>query len=373
VSDAATLAGTRPGARARVLAVVAVGRRIADPRDPLGREARERLPEVSGLSPEGVELALREHLERSIAPQEMDTLVTRAGEAPRCHVVLSANVCTAALRAIAFAAATAPAVLVKPSRRDPVVAELVVRALADHRAFAAAGGRARIAAATLPAPGDEVHAYGRDETIAAIRASVPEGVRVLGHGAGLGVAIVEDGAPMEGFRQDIAAAVVPFDQRGCLSPRVLYVEGGADRAIVVAKAAAESLAGAEARVPRGPLDAATRAEIARYVATARALGEAFEGPGYAVGVDVEPRRPLLPPAARVLHVVPVDRARLELSSLVDPRITIVGTSGEGAARGLTMALRRLLPRSVRFAPLGQMQRPPLDGPVDLRPIAGCDP
>ncbi len=45
-------------ALARVRRVVAAGRRIADPADTLGREARARLPETSGLSPEGVELAL---------------------------------------------------------------------------------------------------------------------------------------------------------------------------------------------------------------------------------------------------------------------------------------------------------------------------
>lgn len=353
----------RGGAFARVPRVVAVGGRIADPDDALGREARERLPDASGLSAEGVELALREHLERSIEERELATLVSRAGEAPRCHVVLSANVCTAALRAIAFAAATAPAVFVKPSRRDPVVAELIVRALAEDRAFAAAGGSAALVAAIEPAAGDEVHVYGRDETIEAVRASMPEGVTLYGHGAGFGVAIVEEGADLEAFREDVAAAVVPFDQRGCLSPRVLHVEGDAEHAIAVARAAAEGLAEAELRVPRGPLDAATRAEIARYVTIARALGEVVEGPGYAVGVDVDPRRAPLPPAARVLHVMPAARGWPGPSPL-DPRITIVGTTG-----GAEPPSRRGLPASVRFARLREMQRPPLDGPVDLRPIA----
>lgn len=359
----------REGALARVPRVVAAGRRIADPGDPLGREARERLPATSGLSREGVELALRDHLEQSIEPAELSTLVARAGEAPRCHVVLSANVCTAALRAIAFAAATAPALVVKPSRRDPVVAELVARALAEDRAFAEAGGSISLVPAIAPAPGDEVHVYGRDETIEAIRVSLPAGVILHGHGAGFGVALAEDGAALSMLREDVAAAVVPFDQRGCLSPRVLYVEGDADRAIAVAKVAAEGLAEAEARVPRGPLDAATQAEIARYVTTACALGEVIEGPGYVVGVDVAPRRLLLPPAARVLHVMPVTRP-LRLMFLPGDRVTAVGTTGGSATRALTLELHRRLPRCVRFLPLRQMQRPPLDGPVDLRPITG---
>jgi hypothetical protein len=367
VRPEAGVAGPRPSALARVPLVVAAGRRIADPSDPLGREARERLPGASGLSREGVELALCEHLEQSIEAADLAALVARAGEASRCHVVLSANVCTAALRAIAFAAATAPALFVKPSRRDPVVAELVVRALAEDRAFAAAGGSIDLVPSIAAAPGDEVHAYGQDETIAAIRTSLPEGVTLLGHGAGFGVAIALEGADMPRFRSDIAAAVVPFDQRGCLSPRVLYVEGGAERALTVARAAAESLAEAAVRVPRGPLDAETRAEIARYVATAGALGEVLEGPGYAVGVDVDPRRLLLPPAARVLHVMPVPRGQLGLLQPLDPRITIIGVAS-AAKHDAEPVLRRRLPASVRVAALGRMQRPPLDGPVDLRPL-----
>jgi hypothetical protein len=360
-----TRAAGREGALARVPRVVAAGARIADPGDPLGREARERLPEVSGLSPEGVELALRDHLERAIAPEELRALVSRAGEAPRCHVVLSANVCTAALRAIAFAAATAPALLVKPSRRDPVVAELVVRALAEDHTFAEAGGSAALVASPSAAPGDEVHAYGRDETMEAIRASLPDGVTLRGHGAGFGVAIAGEGADVERLREDIAAAVVPFDQRGCLSPRVLFVEGDADRAIALARPSA-----AEARVPRGPVDAATQAEIARYVTTACALGEVFEGPGYAVGVDVDPQRLLLPPAARVLHVMPLPVAMRELAAWLDERITAIGIAAGRDARGASSLRDGSLPRSVRVTALREMQRPPLDGPVDLRHVTG---
>ena len=114
------------GRRGRVLRAVEVARRIADPADPLGIEARERLLEVSGLSREGIELALTEHLEVSPTREEIDALL-RASEgrgAARCHVVIAANVCTSALRAIAVGLATARSVVVRPSSRDPVHAEM---------------------------------------------------------------------------------------------------------------------------------------------------------------------------------------------------------------------------------------------------------
>ena len=68
----------------RVKEAVAAARRIADPHDPLGLEARARLPEASGLSPAGVELALSEHLEVHPAHEEIELLV---GHRLFCRVV----------------------------------------------------------------------------------------------------------------------------------------------------------------------------------------------------------------------------------------------------------------------------------------------
>jgi len=53
-------------------------------------------------------------------------------------VVLAANVCIAALRALAVAVATAPVVYVRPSRRDPGRGRLLDRA-AIHRHWISAG------------------------------------------------------------------------------------------------------------------------------------------------------------------------------------------------------------------------------------------
>ena len=99
--------GTRDLRNQRVQRVVAAGRRIADREDILGRDARAALATSSSLSPQGIELALTEHLELTPSAADIQRLLTRTGRAPRCHVVLAANVCTAALRAIAVAVATA--------------------------------------------------------------------------------------------------------------------------------------------------------------------------------------------------------------------------------------------------------------------------
>src|SRR3954465_7334328 len=74
--------------------------------------------ESTGLSPEGVELAMTKSLEVDATDGEIASLVERAGDASRVGVILSSNVFVAALRAIALARAAAPKVVVRPSRRD---------------------------------------------------------------------------------------------------------------------------------------------------------------------------------------------------------------------------------------------------------------
>ncbi|MGK4001042.1 acyl-CoA reductase [Sorangium sp. So ce1036] len=374
--------------RTRVERVIAAGARIADPRDPLGEEARRRLPLTSGLSPEGVELALGRHLEIAPSRGELDALVATSGRARRCHVVLAANVCTAPLRAIAVAAATAPEVFVRPSRRDPVVAELLARALQADEVFARSRGAVALVAdlqlddageraardarlgdgpraAPDAEPRAELHVYGTDRTVATLRAQAGPGVLVRGHGAGLGLAVVGPDADLAEAARAIAGDVVPFDQRGCLSPRFALVEGPAGRAEALARALHEALELAGARIPRGPLDGATRAEIAMYRATLEAVGSFWGGEGHGVGLDPAPRALLLPPAARVVHVVPVTAgAAAALLAPIRGALTAIGAGGGGQ---LAAAASALAPRA-RVSALGWMQRPPLDGPVDLRTL-----
>src|SRR5205085_2311620 len=116
---------------ARVLAVLTAAARIADPGDGVGQEARRVLPEVTGLSTAGVDLALRRHLETKIGAADLERLIGRAGSAPRVHVLLSANVFVGVVRAVAVAAAAAPSVLVRASRREATMPEILRRTLLD--------------------------------------------------------------------------------------------------------------------------------------------------------------------------------------------------------------------------------------------------
>ncbi|HMJ11995.1 MAG TPA: proline dehydrogenase, partial [Polyangiaceae bacterium] len=89
----------------RVRRAVKAAACIADPAHPLGIRARAELPSATSLSPENVELCLRECLETSPSEAELMQLLKSTPLAPAAHVLLSANVFVGAHRAIAVALA----------------------------------------------------------------------------------------------------------------------------------------------------------------------------------------------------------------------------------------------------------------------------
>ncbi len=305
----------------------------------------------TGLSEAGVELALTKHLELEPTDDELVRLVALAGDAPRVSVILSANVFVGALRAIALARAAAEDVVVRPSRRDPAFARALVEAAADP-------GLQLVDDLDVASVGEgEIHIYGHDATIADVRAR--SRVRVVGHGSGLGAAWISARADLATAAHELAEDVVVFDQRGCLSPRLALVEGRAD---AFADALHVELEALGLRIPRGGLPAEERAASERYVATMAYAGRALVGTAHVVGV-APPGAPMIAaPAYRHVHVVGcADEAEaMAILAPLTPSLVALGSDDVDAAR-------RLAPQWARVSLLGEMQRPPLDGPVDLRP------
>jgi hypothetical protein len=266
-------------------------------------------------------------------------------------VILSANVFVAAVRALAIARAAAPRVVVRPSSREPVFARVLVDALADPS----------VTLVDSLDPGaiteGEIHVYGRDATIAEVRAAVRSGVRVRGHGAGIGVACIGRGDALEPAAAALVRDVVPFDQRGCLSPRIALVLGDVRRARRFARHVHDALIAAERTTPRGALDAQEAEELTWYAETVSFGGELHQGKAHAVGVG---EQLLVPPPGRHVHVMNVDDASALRDALVPIASTVAAVGHDDAT------LEIALPPHARRSGLGQMQRPPLDGPVDRR-------
>jgi hypothetical protein len=320
--------------------------------DPLILDALAR---TTGLSKSGVALALAEHLETSPEEADLRRLVERAGTAEEVHVVLSANVFIGALRALAVARAAAVRVTVAPSRREPVFARALVERASDPGLSIDLGHGARSMA------GSEIHVYGRDDTIARFRACAAEGVLVRGHGSGMGVACVTEHDDLERAARAVATDVAVFDQRGCLSPRVVLFLGTERAGEEFSAELDRALELIEDRVPRGCLEADELAAAARYASTIAFVGRLWRGKAHVVGLAPKATSLLIPPAGRHVHVAVVESlggARACLAA-VGRLVSAVG------ADSLALA-GQLVDHPVRVSALGQMQKPRLDGPVDLR-------
>jgi hypothetical protein len=338
-------------ARARVERLLRAARALADPAHPLGRAARTELPASTRLSPEGVALALTECLEIAPTDDELAALLRSVRPAERALVLLPANVFVAAHRAIALALASSETVLVRPSRREPRFVELLARA---------EPGLFRIVSELAAEAGDAVWAYGGEETLASVRSRLPANVELRAQGPGYGVAVVARTNIEDATALSLARDIVPFDQRGCLSPRVALVVGDADDGRRFARLVATALADLEARVPVGALDAAERADSARFRDTTSFAGTAFPaGSGTVAFLPGSGR--LLAPSGRNLVVLAVEDPLTWLAPLA-PDITALGLAlPENEQRRLTGALPE-----ARSSALGAMQRPRLDGPADRR-------
>lgn len=341
----------------RLYALLAAAEALADARSSFGKQARELLPATTGLSPEGVDHALRECLEHRAGRSTLSQWIRRASPSPRSHVLLSANVFTAAFRSIALALAQSEHVFVRASRREPVFPRLLE---------AASGGAFQLVPALSPTPGDHFWAYGTDATLAEVRRGLPSGVRFHGHGSGMGVAVFEPtGTEREGqidlYANALAEDVVAFDQRGCASPRLVLVHGSDAHAREMTKALARALTRWEDAVPRGALFDDERAEAERYAVTMTYVGGAESAGKGLVVHDPVADRLFLPPVGRYLGVVRISALDPILKQL-DARLTTVGVAGHESLPGRVQALLG----KRRVVDWGKMQKPALDGPLDLR-------
>lgn len=346
---------TTDNARGRVEALLSAARRLANPTDPLGQRARAALREGTPLTPEAIEWGFANAWESNATCEELDRLLEHVTSAPRAWVLLSANVFVAPLRAIALALASSASVVVRPSRREPSVAELLREGCP---------GAFRLVDALAPAPGEHVWAYGRGPTLEHLRRAFPGGVVLHAHGPGLGVAVIEQGGsalPIAEQTARLAQDAMAFDQRGCLSPRLALLRGSRPWAEQWAQQLATSLARFEQRIPRGTLAPEEASASLRYRDTMAYSGTYWPAGKGGVGFAPEGEQLVLPPPARIVHAVLVDEPLRALES-INEQLTCVGAA---VSRELHVKLARGLP-SARLCALGEMQRPPFDGPVDRR-------
>jgi hypothetical protein len=387
--------------RSLPLDVGAIGRaahRLGDAADPLRRTAEAALPAVTGYSSAMVRLILdrsardwstarsRELLGREIPPGALERFVPVHGTPTRVMAVgprLALHICsgnvpgvavTSIIRSLLVRAPT----LAKTAAGEPLLAVLFARAIESVEPRLAGslavthwpGGHSTVEDEAIAAA-DTIVVYGGADTVRSLRRRVPARTRIVEHGPRVSVGLVGHGAlqtdeTARATAARVAWAVALFDQQGCVSPHVIWIEDSPVSADRFAALLGEALDRVEAELPRGSLDAAEAAAI-RDVRT-RAEFRAIDGEdvtlyeGRANGWTViRDSMPAFEPSClnRTVHVKPLGRLE-QAGELIAPlRGFVQSVAIEGAGERLEPVARSLADAgATRITDFGRMPWPP---------------
>ncbi len=359
---------------ARIRALGTIGEALADPGHWMRAAALDQLPGQSGLSPEmcrSVVDRMAEHWTppglRELFSSEFDApdddRAKTSSEAPfwapltpALHVG-SGSVpgvsLTSALRALLVGAA----VLIKPGRGDVTLTVLARRLLeetapewADRLAVCYWPGETQHLDQALRTAAVLV-VYGDDRTIEAHRRSAPATVSVVEYPHRTSAALVGVDRMTRASAEALAGAVAAYDGRGCVSPRVAFVECEDVTACEAwAEQVTEALARIQARCPAGRADGAVLAharQVAEHTALRRAAGHpvrVFHDPELRWLVLLDDSAATALPIGRTVQVWPVTSLGVAVERLARwrPHLQSVGVD-VGAPR--LPALHRSLTRA----------------------------
>jgi len=286
--------------------------------------------------------------------------------------ILPSNIPGHAAIASALALICRSATLLKPGHRDRVFSRMWAESLATIDpaladcvgvAYWAPGGGSAVIADS-----DLVIVTGSDDTVAALRRRAPG--RCVAYGSRLSIAVVtaeaSTPAALEHAATKVALDVATWDQRGCLSPRLCFVEGERGAAVAAARAIASALDELATRLPPAPLANEELLAVRRFRDGAEWAADAADGLFFAadpaagsVAVDCgdEPRPA---PAGRCLSVRPFASSAVlrRALALLAPVLEGAGIAAGQDQAAVTAALEPLAIPLV--CPAGQLQRPPLD-------------
>lgn len=220
----------------------------------------------------------------------------------------------------------------------------------------------------LYAQADTVLAYGGNQTLDALRRRLPVTTRFLPHGHKLGFGLIDaqalDTLKAPAMARLAAWDVMRYDQQGCYSPHVFYVQRGA---LVSPRAFADylaaELANLQRRFARRELDLEEGAALARWQQNMEWGGEAHQllGPvdaPWSVAYS-ESLQPLAPTALyRTIAVVAVDRLDAVLPVVAAQR-DYLQTAGIAAGPEELYRLAGLLGAAgvTRISAIGSMSMP----------------
>lgn len=256
-----------------------------NPSYPLRQLAEELLPVITGYDEEMVRLFLTDYL-RNFRKQELQRIVdedfsnplvldefrprksgglTRA-YGPECMThIFSGNVPALPLWSLVSGLLVKSATIGKVSSSEPLFSALFAQTLAEVDAKLVKsiailwwkGGDEQLEQQAFEAS-DAVIAYGSDRTINQVAKRIPDHVRFLPHGHKISFGVVTKECLTGSLAWKTANLAAKdaswFDQQGCLSPHVLYVErGGKFSPRDFARMVAHEMGNFEHKMPRAKL------------------------------------------------------------------------------------------------------------------------
>ena len=231
---------------------------------------------------------------------------------------------------------------------------------------------------------DCVVATGSDKTVNTIRKRLPLGKQFIGYGHRVSLGYIEQLAnEVMGTQTIITRAaddVVAWNQQGCLSPHVIYVEEfGNLKPDRFAEMLAEELAARSETLPRGELstkEAAAIANMRRFYKirsdnnVGAIIWESENSTEWTV-VQEDEKQFQTSPLNRFIFVKPIEHLN-EMLHVLEPYREGISTVGIAAseAKLREFALKLAEWGVARVCPMGKMQRPPLAWRHDGRPPLG---
>jgi len=416
VSAAAARARRERSTEEIVLAIAATAAHLAEPGDPTGAAAARCIEEglgwseelaqetLSGMAEIWTAEALWSVIRRELpAPGVLDgfdldaaprpTLTggsrrTRAVGPPLLLTVHAGNVPGVPLTATIRALLVRSGSLNRVSSEEPGLLGVFARALQKEdpllgQALAVtwwpsddAGGVAR----EWVRRSGKVVVYGGGETVSALRSNLPPNSTLIPYGPklGLGVVLEDVSADSDSWRscaEALARDACAYGQRGCVSPRTVYLVGNPERAASFCEVLAEVLLEEVNRVPRPPLHPAEAIAIRSLRAEAEFSGYETSGRSriwgsetnlsWTVVLDLEgvidPE-----PLQHVLYVTPVSSIE-ELTGRLEPIQGYIQAIGYYGRRDLDrLADLTSWMGASRLAPFGTIAWPPADWHHDGR-------
>lgn len=240
--------------------------------------------------------------------------------------------------------------------------ELVDKSLAESITLASWGHEQTAAIVEAFARSEVVILYGSDETINTLRHLCPPATRVIVHGPKVSLGIVAREEISRQVAEHVAYDIALYDQAGCLSPHLYYVEeSGADAPMDFAQWVAEALE----NVPLPAVQVAPIGGLA--IQQLRGTiplkgGKVFaskEGLDWTVLYDPDPAF-TLSPLGRTVWIKPI-KALLDVGIYLEPVVPYLQAVGIAVSptRDGELVNQLGLLGACRICPIGKMQKPPL--------------